>query len=135
MKYLLDTNICIYIIKQKPEQVLKKFSRMRKAEMFLSSITIAELIYGVEKSQFKDRNMAAFDDFTAPFDCVDFDNESAKVFGHLRAELEKKGTMIGVFDLQIASIAIANDMILVTNNEKEYSRVSGIKIENWTKED
>ena len=135
MKYLLDTNICIYIIKKKPEHVLKKFSRMRKAEMYLSSITIAELIYGVEKSQCKDRNMDALDGFSAPFDCVQFCHESAKIFGQLRAELEKKGTMIGVFDLQIASIAIANDMTLVTNNEKEYARVSGIKIENWTKED
>jgi len=134
MKYLLDTNICIYIIKKKPEQVLKKFQRMKKSEIYLSSITIAELIYGVEKSQFKEKNMAAFDDFISPFECVDFNNESAKTFGRLRADLEKNGSMIGVFDLQIASISIAHDMTLVTNNEKEYSRVSGLRIENWTKE-
>lgn len=134
MKYLLDTNICIYIIKKKPEAVFKKFQRMRKSEIYLSTITIAELIYGVEKSIFQEKNMAAFDDFTAPFEFIDFDTESAKIFGRLRSDLEKKGRMIGVFDLQIASVAIANDFILVTNNENEYSRISEIKIENWTKE-
>ncbi|MEK6625919.1 MAG: type II toxin-antitoxin system VapC family toxin, partial [Bdellovibrionota bacterium] len=86
-------------------------------------------------SQYRDRNMDALHGFSAPFDCLHFCHESAKIFGQLRAELEKKGTMIGVFDLQIASIAIANDMTLVTNNEKEYSRLSGLKIENWTNED
>jgi tRNA(fMet)-specific endonuclease VapC len=131
MNYLLDTNICIYIIKQRPEQVIKKFQSLKTSQLYLSSITLSELYYGAEKSLHKDKNLGALKGFTAPFEVVNFDQEASIIFGALRANLEKKGKMIGVFDLQIASIAMANEFTLVTNNEKEFKRIDKLKIENW----
>lgn len=135
MNYLLDTNICIYIIKKSPEQVLKKLELINKSEakkkIFLSSITVSELYYGVEKSSQFEKNLEALKGFLTPFDIVDFDHESAEVFGKVRSELERNGLIIGPYDLQIASIAIANGLTLVTNNTKEFNRVDGLKLENW----
>ncbi len=135
MKYLLDTNICIYIIKKSPEQVLKKLEAITnsegKNEVYLSAVTVSELFYGVEKSNQSEKNLEALKGFLTLFNVVDFDHESAEVFGKVRSDLEKKGTVIGPYDLQIASIAIANDLTLVTNNTKEFSRVDGLKLENW----
>jgi len=135
MKYLLDTNICIYIIKKSPEQVLKKLEVITnsegKNEVYLSAVTVSELFYGVEKSNQSEKNLEALKGFLTLFNVVDFDHESAEIFGKVRSDLERKGTVIGPYDLQIASIAIANDLTLVTNNTKEFSRVDGLKLENW----
>lgn len=135
MNYLLDTNICIYIIKKSPEQVLKKLESIVKSEgknkIFLSSVTVSELYYGAAKSSQSEKNIDALKGFLAPFEIVDFDRASAEVFGRVRTGLERKGTIIGPYDLQIASIAIAHDLTLVTNNTKEFTRVAGLSLENW----
>ena len=135
MNYLLDTNICIYIIKKSPEKVIKKLEAIIKAEgkneIYLSSITVSELYYGVEKSTQVDKNLEALKGFLTPFQVVDFDLRSAEIFGQIRSNLEKKGTVIGPYDLQIASVALAHDFILVSNNTKEFERVESLQLENW----
>ena len=135
MNYLLDTNICIYIIKKSPEKVIKKLEAIIKAEVkneiYLSSITVSELYYGVEKSTQVDKNLEALKGFLTPFQVVDFDLKSAVIFGQVRANLEKRGTVIGPYDLQIASVALTHDFVLVTNNTKEFERVEGLQLENW----
>lgn len=135
MNYLLDTNICIYIIKKFPEKVIKKLEAIIKSEVkneiYLSTITVSELYYGVEKSTQADKNREALQGFLTPFQVVNFDLRSAEIFGQVRASLEKKGTVIGPYDLQIASVALAYDCILVTNNTKEFGRVKGLQLENW----
>lgn len=135
MNYLLDTNICIYIIKKSPEKVIKKLESIPndegKNEIYLSSVTVSELYYGVEKSSQLEKNLEALKGFLTPFQIINFDHESAEVFGRVRSDLERKGTVIGPYDLQIASIAIAHDLVLVTNNIKEFKRVDGLNLENW----
>jgi tRNA(fMet)-specific endonuclease VapC len=135
MNYLLDTNICIYIIKKSPEQVLKKLETIindeKKNEIYLSTVTVSELYYGVEKSNQLEKNREALKGFLTPFQIVSFDFTSAEIFGKVRSELERKGVVIGPYDLQIASIAMANDFVLVTNNTKEFKRVTDLNIENW----
>lgn len=135
MNYLLDTNICIYIIKKSPEQVIRKLESIvnskKKNEIYLSTITISELHYGAEKSTQVDKNQEALKGFLTPFQVVDFDLLSAENFGKIRSSLERKGNIIEPYDLQIASIAMANDFVLVTNNTNEFSRIKGLKLENW----
>jgi tRNA(fMet)-specific endonuclease VapC len=135
MNYLLDTNICIYIIKKSPEKVIKKLESIPndegKNEIYLSSVTVSDLFYGVEKSSQLEKNFEALKGFLTPFQIINFDHESAEVFGRVRSDLERKGTVIGPYDLQIASIAIAHDLVLVTNNIKEFKRVDGLNLENW----
>jgi len=135
MNYLLDTNICIYIIKKSPEKVIKKLESIPndkgKNEIYLSSVTVSELYYGVEKSSQLEKNLEALKGFLTPFQIINFDHESAKVFGRVRSDLERRGTVIGPYDLQIASIAIAHDLVLVTNNIKEFKKVDGLNLENW----
>ena len=135
MNYLLDTNICIYIIKKTPEKVIKKLESISndegKNEIYLSSVTVSELYYGVEKSSKLEKNLEALKGFLTPFQIINFDHESAKVSGRVRSDLERKGTVIGPYDLQIASIAIAHNLVLVTNNIKEFKRVDGLNLENW----
>ena len=131
MKYLLDTNICIYIIKKKPEQVLKRFSKLKPGDVAISSITIAELYYGVAKSSKPNENTIALQEFLQPMEKLDFDTEDSIVYGRIRTSLESKGKMIGAMDSLIASIALNRDLILVTNNEKEFNRIENLRIENW----
>jgi tRNA(fMet)-specific endonuclease VapC len=131
MKYLLDTNICIYIIKKKPESVIKKFSKLKTGSVAISSITLSELYYGVAKSSKPDENMIALIEFISPLEIVDFTNIEALVYGKIRNSLEKKGSPIGAMDLLIASVAKSQDLVLVTNNTREFSRISDLKIENW----
>ena len=131
MKYLLDTNICIYIIKKKPESVIKKFSKLKTGSVAISSITLSELYYGVAKSSKPDQNMIALLEFISPLEIVDFTNIDALVYGKIRNSLEKKGSPIGAMDLLIASVAKSQDFVLVTNNTREFSRISDLKIENW----
>lgn len=131
MKYMLDTNICIYLIKRKPYHVLEKFRAHTVGDIGLSSITVAELQYGVAKSQQPQQNQTALDFFLAPLEIVHFDNEAARQFGQIRAELGQLGTPIGAYDLLIAGHARSLDVTLVTNNIREFARVPELRIENW----
>jgi len=132
MKYMLDTNMCIYIIKKQPENVLKKFKSLNLGDVCISSITLSELMYGVEKSQYQEKNKAALEEFVLPLDILSFDTESAYRYGHIRASLEKKGMLIGSMDLMIAAHALSTHSIMVTNNVKEFSRVPNLIVEDWT---
>jgi len=132
--YLLDTNICIYIIKKKPVDVLKTLKTKLKKNIYVSSITIAELEYRVAKSQFPEKNKIALIEFLSIFNILPFDDIDAVEFGMIKTDLEKKGKIIGPMDLLIAGQAKSKKLILVTNNIKEFEIVEGLKIENWVKE-
>jgi tRNA(fMet)-specific endonuclease VapC len=131
MKYLLDTNICIYIMKQRPESVLQRFRVMNQKDLGLSIVTVAELEYGVAKSQNPPLNRSRLDNFRRPFQVVGLSDEDVRVFGEIRADLEQRGTPIGAYDLLIAAQAKSRDLVLVTNNMREFERVSGLRLENW----
>jgi tRNA(fMet)-specific endonuclease VapC len=129
---MLDTNMCIYIIKKKPEKVLKKFQLFDIGDICISSITYAELMFGVSKSQHKQKNKDALLEFAIPLDIMPFDDEIAVNYGDLRAYLEAKGTPIGSLDTMIAAHAQTLKCMLVTNNKKEFARVPHLKIEDWS---
>ena len=131
MRYLLDTNICIYLIKKRPRQVLEKFDAYSVGEIGVSSITVAELQYGVRKSQHPVKNQQALQQFLLPLAIADFDEQAAIAYGEVRAVLEAQGTPIGPLDTLIAAQAISLDVTLVTNNVREFSRVQGLGFENW----
>ncbi len=128
---LLDTNICIHIINNSPRQVIEKIKSLEPPEVKLSSISVGELEYGVSKSKNREKNRSALLLFLSAFDIVDFNDTDAEIFGIIRARLERKGKTIGPYDIQIASQAISRDLILVTNNVREFSRIDGLKLENW----
>lgn len=132
MKYMLDTNICIHVIKNRPETVIRNFLKHEPSELCISSITYAELMHGVEKSQDAERNRVAITLFLSPLSVLEFDNYAAEEYGKVRTELERKGTPIGPMDTLIAAHARAENMILVTNNTREFNRVEGLNVENWT---
>lgn len=129
-KYLLDTNICIYIMKRKPISSLEIFNE-KVGQIAISSITLSELIHGVEKSQRQKNNRLTLENFISRLNVLDYTPKASQQYGIIRAELEKKGTPIGVNDLHIAGHAISEGLIVVTNNEKEFKRVDGLKVENW----
>jgi tRNA(fMet)-specific endonuclease VapC len=131
--YMLDTDICIYIIKKKPTGVLKYFQRLQPGELSMSAITFAELMNGAKKSRHVEENIAKLNELAELLKIMPFDKKAAIAYGNVRSALEKKGQIIGSNDLLIASHAVSLDWILVTNNEKEFGRVDGLKIENWTK--
>lgn len=131
MKYMLDTNICIYAIKHRPEAVIKAFLAHDPDELCVSSITYAELMYGVEKSAVPERNRLAITMFLSPLSILEFDALAAEQYGSIRAELERKGTPIGSMDLLIAAHAKSEHLILVTNNTREFFRVEGLQVEDW----
>lgn len=131
MKYLLDTNICIYIIKKKPINILNKFKSLSIGDIGISSVTLAELSYGVEKSQYKNQNKEALNEFALPLEILHFDEKAAFHYGIIRANLEKKGIVIGAMDMMIAAHAQSMDLTLVTNNGREFTRVKDLSIENW----
>lgn len=132
--YLLDTNICIYIIKKKPADVLRALKIKSKNDIYISSLTIAELEYGVSKSLFPEKNKIALIEFLSIFNILPFDDKDAVNFGIIKTDLEKKGKIIGQMDLLLTAQAKTKKFILVTNNIKEFKKVEGIKIENWVKE-
>ncbi len=131
MKYLLDTNICIYIIKRKPPKIFKKFESLRISDVAISSISLAELEYGVYKSTQPEKNSIALIKFLAPISILPFVDTAAKAFGIIRTNLELKGQPIGPYDLLIAAHAHSLGLTLVTNNIKEFKRIKDLKLENW----
>lgn len=132
MKYMLDTNICIYAIKHKPPEVIKNFLKHTPDELCISSITYGELMHGVEKSQAVERNRMAITLFLSSIAILPFDSYAAEEYGKVRADLELKEMPIGPMDLLIAGHARAARLILVTNNTREFFRVSGLQVEDWT---
>lgn len=131
MRYLLDTNICIYLIKKHPPEVLARFQQIQLRQLHISTVTLFELYYGIEKNNSQRRNLAALENFIAPLTVVDFTIEAAKKAAVIRSTLQKQGTPIGVYDIQIAAIALSLNMTLLTNNLREFERVNGLKLENW----
>ncbi len=131
MKYLLDTNICIYVIKQKPFQVLERLQATAPGEVGISAITGAELQYGAAKSAFPERNQLALVKFLAPFEILPFNGTAAILYGNIRASLERSGQPIGAYDLLIGVQALTAGLVLVTNNERKFRRIAGLQVENW----
>lgn len=131
MKYLLDTNICIYIINERPKRVRERFRRLAASEVGISSVTVAELAFGVAKSG-SVRNRSALQAFLVPLEVAPFDLAAALAYGDTRADLERRGQPIDPLDLQIAAHALSLNAILVTNNEREFRKVAGLTLDNWT---
>ena len=131
MLYLLDTNTCIYFLNRSSERIISQFKKYSPSEITLSSITVAELFYGAEKSKARKKNWAVVEDFVSNFGIVPFDEKSCQTYAKTRASLEKAGVPIGPMDLLIASISLANNFVLVTNNIQEFRRIKGLKLENW----
>ncbi|MDZ7961800.1 MAG: type II toxin-antitoxin system VapC family toxin [Aulosira sp. DedQUE10] len=131
MRYLLDTNICIYLIKQKPQKVLDKFQTLSISDVGISSITVAELEYGVSKSEQQEKNRTALLQFLLPLEIVDFNQASATIYGSIRSDLESRGLIIGAMDMLIAAHALSLNVTLVTNNTREFSHIPTLLLENW----
>ncbi len=131
MRYLLDTNSCIYLIKKRPSVVLERFRQHSPQDVAISTITLFELQYGIEKSQYRQRSEDALAKFLLPLNFINLDRSSAIEAATIRAQLEKKGMPIGPYDLLIAGMARSRDMILVTKNIKEFERIVGLNLENW----
>jgi tRNA(fMet)-specific endonuclease VapC len=131
MKVMLDTNICIYFIKQQPPAVIERFLSHPVGDIGVSSITAAELAYGVSKSRHASNNRLALEQFLAPLEVASFDQEAALSYGRLRSQLEAKGSLIGSMDMLIAAHALSLGVRLGTNNLKEFRRVPGLRLENW----
>jgi tRNA(fMet)-specific endonuclease VapC len=131
MKYVLDTNTCIYIINKRSARIEKRFANMDIGDVGISSITCAELQFGISNSSNPKQNQEALDEFLGPLEILDFPAAACPVYGEIRANLRKSGTMIGPLDLLIGAHALFLKAVLVTNNENEFSRISGLKIENW----
>ncbi|MCF8567427.1 type II toxin-antitoxin system VapC family toxin [Alicyclobacillus tolerans] len=133
MLYMLDTNICIYLIKRRSDKLLSRMRAFRTGEIGVSVVTVAELQYGVSKSQNKERNQAAVETFLLPLDIADFSFAVTVMYGDTRAQLERQGHPMGPLDTMIAAHALSLDVPLVTNNTKEFERVKGLRVEDWTK--
>lgn len=131
MKVLLDTNVCIDIIRRRGAMALERIRALPAGDVSISAITLAELQHGVAKSRDRERNLAALMMFTADIQVLDFDRAAAEVYGELRASLGMAGTPIGSMDLLIAAQALSLDALLVTNNLREFARVAGLRVEDW----
>ena len=131
MKYMLDTNICIFAMKKKSDNIIRNIIIHDTDELCISSITYAELVHGVEKSQAVDRNRLALTLFLSNIPIIPFDDKAAEVYGDIRAKLEGKGTPIGPMDMLIAAHAKSMGYIMVTNNTKEFQRVDDLVLEDW----
>ena len=132
MRYMLDTNICIYTIKHKPEKVFQRLQEINPEDICVSSVTYAELVHGVEKSAAVEKNRLALLMLLANIEILNFDVDAADCYGKIKADLDKKGTPIDPLDMMIAGHAISMGYAVVTNNVKEFSRVQGLILENWT---
>jgi tRNA(fMet)-specific endonuclease VapC len=130
LKYMLDTNIAIYVIKRRPLEVLSTFNR-HAGQMCISSITFAELMHGVEKSAKPEHNLRQVEDFASRLEILEYGRKAAEHYGDIRADLERRGTPIGVNDLHIAGHARSEGLVVVTNNLREFERVAGLRVANW----
>lgn len=130
LKYMLDTNIVIYVIKRRPVELLEVFNR-HAGQMCISSITLAELFHGVEKSSRPDHNLRQVEDFISRLEVLEYGAKAAAHYGEIRAALERKGAMIGINDLHIAGHARGEGLTLVSNNLREFERVDGLRVTNW----
>lgn len=131
MKMMLDTNICIYLIKQQPPTIIERFLSQPVGEIGISSVTAAELAYGASKSRYTSKNRHALEKFVAPLEVAAFDLAAAWSYGRIRGQLEAKGTPIGSMDMLIAAHALSLGVRLVSNNLREFRRVPGLRLENW----
>lgn len=132
MKYLLDTNICIYIMNKRPPEVIHRCRQCLPGEIGVSAVTLSELRYGVSRSARPKENDIRLEEFLYPFEVLPYDAEAAGVYGGIRFQLEKTGRPIGALDLLIAAHAISRKLVLITNNEREFRRIRGLKVANWT---
>jgi tRNA(fMet)-specific endonuclease VapC len=130
LKYLLDTNIIIYVLKRRPKEVLAIFNA-NASRMAISSITLSELIYGAEKSLNTYKNLEAVEEFVSHLEVLPYDAKASQHYGQIKAALEKKGQIIGENDIHIAAHAISHGLILVSNNVREFKRVPNLALENW----
>jgi tRNA(fMet)-specific endonuclease VapC len=130
LKYLLDTNIVIYVLKRRPKEVLNVFNA-NASRMAISSITLSELMYGAEKSLNTDKNLEAVEEFVSHLEVLPYDAKASQHYGQIKAALEKKGQIIGENDIHIAAHAISHGLILVSNNVREFKRVPYLALENW----
>jgi len=129
--YLLDTNICIFLKNKKPSSVLERLQVVMDQRICVSSITVAEMQFGVYNSHFVERNRMALLEFFAPFKILSFDDNDAEQFGIIKKSLKERGAIIGPYDLLIAAQAVSKKLILVTNNTSEFMRIDGLKLEDW----
>jgi len=130
--YLLDTNHCIFLINHKYPQVGRRLARQKVGAVAVSTITTAELWHGVENSTRKEQNQAALGKFLLPLEVLPFDEKAAQAYGNIRCQLERMGKVIGAMDLLIAAHAVSSGAVLVSQNLREFQRVPGLKLEDWT---
>ncbi len=133
MMFLIDTNICIYIMNNHPPEVIQKFRDMGVGNICISSITVSELQYGAYKSEQIKKNIKRLDEFLSPFEILAYDENASISYGKIRSQLEKQGNVIGPLDMLIAAHALSEKLTLITNNEKEFKRVKSLKVKNWVK--
>ena len=131
MMYLLDTNVCIHYLNGSSPAIREKLQTLHPADIALCSVVKAELLTGARKSRYPEKTLANVRKFLAPFRSLPFDDVAAEIYGVVRADLERRGMPIGPYDLQIASIALAHDLVLVTHNVQEFARITGLRIEDW----
>src|SRR5262245_28275250 len=131
MKVMLDTNICIHLIRHRSQQLINRFQRMPVGDIGVSSVTVAELEYGVAKSGRRQKNSEALGQFIAPLEVAAFDRTAATTYGKIRAHLERKGQIIGSMDMLIAAHALSLGVRLISNDVAEFKRVPGLKVDNW----
>jgi len=131
MKYMLDTNICIGLIRQKPASLIKRLTDCAPGDVGISTITVAELMHGAQKSSQVEKNLSALEQFLLPIEVADFDQNASVAYGFVRASLEQAGNLIGSMDMLIGAHALSLDVILVTNNAGEFKRIPHLKMEDW----
>jgi len=131
MKYMLDTNICIGLIRQKPAALIKRLTECIPGDVGVSTITVAELMHGAQKSSQVEKNMEALEQFLLPIEVADFDLTASMAYGQVRSALEKSGNLIGSMDMLIGAHSASLDVVLVTNNTGEFTRIPGLKVEDW----
>lgn len=131
MMFLIDTNICIYIMNDHPPEVIQKFREIGVGNICISSITVSELQYGACKSNHIKKNIKRLEEFLSPFEILAYDETASNYYGKIRSHLEKQGNVIGPLDMLIAAHALSENLILITNNEKEFKRIKLLKVENW----
>jgi tRNA(fMet)-specific endonuclease VapC len=130
--YLLDTNICIFLIKKKNQQLIEKLKKNYNKGIFISTLTLAELEFGVENSDHKEKNRISLIEFLTIFEILNFEQKDTQAFGRIKSDLRKSGKMIGAMDALLAAQSISRNLIFVTNNTKEFERIKNLSIEDWT---